>query len=326
MKIKNLLIFGIVFILLAISVNANGLTYFDFANTTDQWDNATITFNDATLVLQYPTFLNSSNSSPDSYSFVGTQHIEYLNNIDFSQDYAISLWAYFTTDGNRVFFEVEDDVSNEKIQFRIDGGKIKFKHEGGTALEIESLLTNYDEVTGWNNFIVSVDRFNNVGQIYFNGEQITYSKQTIGIGLTDVSTTSPIYIGNALNLDRAINGYLDEYKVYQTEITPEDALSIYSYGDKENIIDDNDIIDETVLDFGSCPSDARDWKNSYIILGILFVLGIVGSFLKNVVLEVLSGIFLVIFSVVWFHCWTFFGYVILIFGIIFIFTGLSKEF
>lgn len=326
---KNIKFFGLAFLfILLFSLNSFALSESDivseynFANITDIHNNSYVISNLGETKLVYPVYNISGDSSPDSIYIGNTEYILLTNPIDTTEDYSISVRAKFNETGNRDLVYITDGA--DYIQFRIDGGKIKFKQTGSTTIEVESQLTNYDESSEWNLYTVTYDSFNRIAQVFYNNNVITYSKQTIGSGVSNIALGENVYVGNNANNDRELNGYVDDLIFVQQTLELSDVVTLYEYGELQVI--DEPIIDEEVTEFGSCPDTEREWKNTYFLLIIIYVLGIFGAIFSYVFFEFISGIFLILFSVVFFSCWVFFGYFVLISGILFIFSGLFKQF
>lgn len=75
--------------------------------------------------------------------------------------------------------------------------------------------------------------------------------------------------------------------------------------------------------FGKCPETKTGQTNMWMIVGIFFILGIVGMFTKIIGLPVLGGFGLIFTSLITWGCGAIIGYGLIITGIVYIMIALS---
>jgi len=172
-----------------------------------------------------------------------------------------------------------------------------------------------------------------VGAVDFEPEKdITlYAEYTINgvfsesdASLTIIAPNGTISIDNQTMTEIATGRFSYEY------ITPEEIGQYYFtvrfYNNDTLLGIDSYFIDIGIFDklvFGSCPDTKQGQSNMWIVVILLIVLGIFAILTKNLILIFVSGGGLIFMTLIVWGCGDIIGYITMIVGIVYIFTGLS---
>lgn len=162
--------------------------------------------------------------------FSGDDYIDITGDsgLIFSTQYTYSFWVrnpVFNAGDQFVFATGSDNSGTSRVYFQVtDGGNAIFwSHNNTNNLSIpDSAFT----ASNWNNFVVTWSSANTRLRIYLNGSQYTFNNSA---SATNDQDSGHAVIGAYLNFANKFSGSLDEFLVYNRELSAAEVLSNYNY-------------------------------------------------------------------------------------------------
>lgn len=255
MRIKNYLLFGLVFIFLISSVlsltpETNGKHYWNFSDLKDFWGTANLTNNGAVpSITDYPVFnITKYNSSPNSFDLSGTD--DYFTTAD-SADWdmtnttekTISIWIkHDVAAGDMLFRQLESGTktwllgltATNKVNFYIYNGA----YLAGYPLQWD---TKNISVGSWTHIVFVKNRTNHI--LYVDGK--SYGNKTAAGSST---FASPLYIGAYLAGTDDFDGKMDFIKIYNTSLNSTQVRNLYNFGSIVAVVANNSILAKNQYD------------------------------------------------------------------------------
>src|SRR6056297_695998 len=183
MKNKLLLIGLLALVILsssamALTAPSGGVSYYNFSDTTDLWGSNDATNNGATSVTDYPTYNISGNSSPNSYSFDGSNDYVDTGFSSNDDDASYSLWYYSSglSDNDRLLVKTGSGLFAGILYFE-ENIVWNVEYSEGNYMD---LFTTF-EANAWTHIVVTYS--SGTYKIYKNGvekDSSTSSNYIIG--------------------------------------------------------------------------------------------------------------------------------------------------
>ncbi len=159
----------------------------------------------------------------------GGEHVLLPENItSILQSYTISTWVKLDQLDNWArIFDFGSSTSNYMFLTPSNGanGKIRFAIKtGGGEQRIdcnESFLSGV-----WTHLAVAYDGTSNTGILYVNGQEVGRN-ENMSLSPVDLGNTPQNYIGKSQWPDPNLKGYLDDFRIYNYGLSPEEIDAIY---------------------------------------------------------------------------------------------------
>ncbi len=151
----------------------------------------------------------------------------------------ISTWAYFRTgygEGSVNMLAAKDGLPETEGEWYFgitSGGQLRFSKDFSTTdLSVRCATTVSTDV--WNHLVASWNGGSDARQdvnIYINGVRCNdYNTQTDGVGSVLSDASNIFFIGNNEYTNRTIDGMIDEVKIWNIALTPEEIMREYVDG------------------------------------------------------------------------------------------------
>lgn len=155
------------------------------------------------------------------------------SSIDLLPRMTVSMWVYPRTTGGGNAGRILDKygVSGTDGEWTVFyNTALRFQHHGWTTTEGEwggSTLT----LNAWNNVIISYDTgsTSNIPAMYVNGSPVAVTTTSAPTG-TLANIAKDLRIGNNSALNRGFDGLIDDVRIYNRILSPEEATKLYLSG------------------------------------------------------------------------------------------------